>query len=99
MSDLVQRKHPRVNAETDVVCILYRMIKSRNDCHILQDDTAKLHQWSLVWQMSFNAKKCHILSISRERNPLVAHYTLGQDQLSVVDSYPYLGVTISSDLR
>jgi len=29
----------------------------------------------------------------------VTHYTLGQEQLSVVDSYPYLGVTISSDLR
>ena len=36
-------------------CILYRPIKNRNNCHILQDDIAKLHQWSLVWQMSFNA--------------------------------------------
>jgi len=48
--------------------------------------------------MTFNAKKCHILTISHERNPLTANYTLGQEQLSVVDSYPYLGVTISSDL-
>ena len=69
-------------------CILYRPIKNHNDCHILQDDIAKLHHWSLVWQMSFNAKKCHILTISRERNPPIANYTLGQEQLSVVDSYP-----------
>ena len=46
-----------------------------------------------------DAKKCHILTISHERNPPIANYTLGQEQLSVVDSYPYLGVTISSDLR
>ena len=44
-------------------------------------------------------KKCHILTISHERNPSIANYTLGQEQLSVVDSYPCLGVTISSDLR
>ena len=44
-------------------------------------------------------KKCHILTILHERKPLIANYTLGQEQLSVVDSYPYLGVTISSDLR
>jgi len=49
--------------------------------------------------MTFNAKKCHIRTISHERNPLIANYTLGQVQLSAVDSYPYLGVTISSDLR
>jgi len=36
---------------------------------------------------------------SHERNPLIANYTLGQEQLSAVDSHPYLGVTISSDLR
>jgi len=37
-------------------CILYRAIKNRCDCLILQDDITKLHQWSLVWQMTFNAK-------------------------------------------
>jgi len=49
--------------------------------------------------MQFNSSKCHILSISRQRNPTLASYYLGTDQLSSVDSYPYLGITISSDLR
>ncbi len=49
--------------------------------------------------MSFNSKKCHILSISRKRNKPLLDYRLGQDNLTVVSSYPYLGVTISSDLR
>ena len=50
-------------------------------------------------EMTFNAKKYHILTISHQRKPLIANYTLGQEQLSVDDTYPYLGVTISSDLR
>jgi len=49
--------------------------------------------------MHFNPDKCHILPISRKRNETIPSYHLGQNTLSVVDSYPYLGVTISSDLR
>jgi len=48
--------------------------------------------------MVFNAKKCHILNISRKRQKTQPHYQLGLEALSVVDSYPYLGVTISHDL-
>jgi len=44
-------------------------------------------------------QKCHILSISRERHSSVANYILGQERLSAVSSYPYLGVTISTNLR
>jgi len=58
-----------------------------------------LYKWSLKWQMTFNSKKCHILSVSRKRQRPVLQYTLGQDLLTVVDSYPYLGVTVSNDLR
>ena len=49
--------------------------------------------------MSFNTKKCHILSISRHRLKPILSYKIGPDLLTPVDSYPYLGVTISSDLR
>ena len=49
--------------------------------------------------MSFNTKKCHILSISRQRLRPVTAYKIGPDHLTPVDSYPYLGVSISSDLR
>jgi len=49
--------------------------------------------------MCFNAKKCHILNISWKRQKPCLYYQLGQEALLVVDSYPYLGITISSDLR
>jgi ribonucleases P/MRP protein subunit RPP40 len=49
--------------------------------------------------MQFNSKKCHILSITRQRSRPTTIYTLGAEILSRVDSYPYLGVTVSPDLR
>ena len=39
------------------------------------------------------------MSITCKRNKFVAKYNLGESQLSHVDSYPYLGTVISSDLR
>jgi len=42
---------------------------------------------------------CHILSISCKRDRPTITYTLGTEKLSIVESYPYFGVTVSSDLR
>ena len=80
-------------------CILYREIASDADTDKLQADIDKLYSWSNTWQMSFNSKKCHVLSVSRKRQSPFLDYRLGNEPLTVVDSYPYLGVTVSSDLR
>ena len=37
--------------------------------------------------------------MSRQRNKVKPTYTLNSDTLTNVDSYPYLGVTITADLR
>ena len=31
----------------------------------LQEDLDRLHEWSLKWQMSYNAEKCKVLRIGR----------------------------------
>jgi len=80
-------------------CILYRTIQSSADHTILQHDIDTLHSWSSVWQMKFNSQKSHIMSITRQRSKPTSSYRLGTDTLSRVESHPYLGVTISSDLR
>ena len=49
--------------------------------------------------ISGNSKKCHILSISRQRNKSSPIYYLGTDLLSTVSSHTYLGITVSSDLK
>jgi len=51
--------------------------------------------------MRFNPKKCHILSISRQRNKSCPVYYLGTDLSSTVGvgSHIYLGTTVSSYLK
>src|SRR5258706_1847588 len=80
-------------------CIVYRTINNPLDSTILQQDIDSLQSWADKWQMHFNFKKCHIISISRQRCKPTIGYKLGSMPLSYVDSYSYLGVTVSSDLR
>jgi hypothetical protein len=49
--------------------------------------------------MKFNTAKWHILSITRQRNKVQPTDTLNSNTLSNMESYPYLGVTITADLR
>ena len=63
------------------------------------NDISSLLRWAETWQMRFNSKKCHILSISRQRNKSSPVYYLGTDVLSTVNSHTYLGITESSDLK
>ena len=97
-----------INSETRLLaddCILYRQIVSSTESVKLQEDINRLYFWSLTWHMSFNTKKCHILSISRQRLKPVTAYKIGPDHLTAVDSYPaseslshltYDGISIST---
>ena len=80
-------------------CVLYRRIRCLDDCRALQSDIDTLLHWSGTWQMQFNNKKCYILPVTRKRSKIGYDYCLGEDRLSEVKSYPYLGITVSSDLR
>ena len=83
------------------ICSVYRPSDKGPDyIELLRQllEVLQLYNWSLTWQMVFNTKKCHILSILRKRDRPTITYTLGTEKLSVVESYPYLAVTVSSDL-
>ena len=49
--------------------------------------------------MDFNVSKCHTISIVRAKQHGVTQYYLGNACLSIVSTFTYLGVEISSDLR
>ena len=49
--------------------------------------------------MSFNVKKCAVLTITRKRKSNLYKYTLCSEPIPRVDSYKYLGVTVTKDLR
>ena len=42
---------------------LCRGILNNNDADILKSDLNKIYQWSLDWQMLFNADKCSVLHL------------------------------------
>ena len=77
-------------------CLLYREIKSQNDHTILQQDLKNLETWANTCGMRFNAKKCYLLSTRRKFHHF---YSLNSTNLQQVPSNPYLGVTISEDLK
>ena len=77
-------------------CLLYRSIKSESDHQALQTDLGNLEKWASDWGMSFNASKCYILSVQKKSSHF---YQLNNTILKEVSSNPYLGVTISSDLK
>ena len=78
-------------------CVIYRNVKSEQDCVALQQDLAQLELWEDSWCMSFNADKCSKIAIARKKN-LNFPYTLHHQVLERVDSATYLGVELSNDL-
>ena len=58
-------------------CLLYREIKNNQDQIDIQRDLDTLIDWGSTWGMTFNAKKCNIMRVSRSRKPLQHFYILG----------------------
>ena len=80
-------------------CIVYRPIKDREDCAILQQDLHTLADWEKKWGMDFHPQKCSILSIARARSSTIEHpYTLKGHILEVQDVTKYLGVDLQRNL-
>ena len=48
--------------------------------------------------MRYNAKKCHLLKITRQRKTLQTQYSIDSSNLEEVQHHPYLGVELTSDL-
>ena len=78
--------------------LLYRVVTNTRDCSKLQYDLHTMCRWGADWQMDFNPKKCHVLSITNKKNPIFFPYTLNGVQLSHVKNHPYLGVELDHKL-
>ena len=78
--------------------LIYRVINSISDQIQLQKDLLSLEEWAATWGMSFNASKCHVMTIARRKTPKSYMYQLCGTFLSCVTQEKYLGVLISDDL-
>ena len=80
------------------VSLVYRIICTKEDQALLQEDLDKLQKWERDCLMQFNPDKCCVIRITNKRNPLKNRYYIHDTELQAVKDASYLGVTISFDL-
>ena len=79
--------------------MLYKSISCSQDFTELQDDISCIEKWSADNHLTLNSNKCKVMLISRKRSSLSLSFTLYGNVLEQVDSFKYLGVTISNNLK
>ena len=75
---------------------LYRSIRNRDDHLALERDLQQLETWAHTWGMRFNAKKCYLMSINQKSTHF---YRLDNHILQQVPDNPYLGVSLSDNMK
>ena len=64
INDLPRHLDSKVSLFADN-CIMYRNIRSTQDCRALQTDIDRLEAWETKWKMKFNTDKCECLRVTR----------------------------------
>ena len=77
---------------------IQRKITDTNSCKELQEELNKLHEWSNMWKMEFNADKCHVMKFGESAKRPEWNYTLGNTILQVSKKEKDLGVTINDKM-
>ena len=61
---------------------LLSTIESKKDCEHLQKDVDKIHRWSKLWDMEFNAEKCKVLEIDCSRMRQKGKYSMENEWIN-----------------
>ena len=77
---------------------LFKQIESYEDALSLQSELENVFNWSRLWRMDFNLKKCSIISFSRKRTNVHFYYNMNGSVLSRDNCIRDLGVSVESDL-
>ena len=95
INDLAEQTSSTVRLFADD-CVMYKSVKTIQDCEVLQNDLDQLHQWEKRWQLRFNARKCNIMRATHaKKKQLLYEYKLGGEALLPTNSTAYLGVELS----
>ena len=57
-------------------CKSFKQIRSRKDCCDFQEDIDSFYYWSKMWLMSFNVLKCHVITITNNKSPVLFCYMM-----------------------
>ena len=82
----------------DADSLLYRRIRTEENRRILQEDLSRLEAWERGWHMSFNPIKCELIRTCKRINQITSSYTIHGQQLAIVKSGKYIGVTLTDNL-
>ena len=80
---------------------LFQILKCSQDRHELQDDIGNSKDWSIIWKLLFNIKKCkhlHLGSITTDSRYFMPSDT-GNVMIEKVEEEKDLGVIIDSNLN
>ena len=78
----------------------YKKIEKPQDRNLLQTDLDSLHQWSLTWDLSFNASKCAAMRFSRKTSSeQPQEYHLNQQPIPFKITQKDLGILVSESLN
>ena len=78
--------------------LIYRIIRTIDDEHVLQRDLNSISEWCIQNKMKLNAAKCKVMRITRCKQPNVPNYNLNDSQLEVVSEFKYLGIILNNKL-
>ena len=79
-------------------CILYRTVTSLEDSKQFQCVLDSILEWSRLWQMNFNIRKCTVLQWYRTSSPVLANYSLAGQILECVKEHSYLGIILDQQM-
>lgn len=78
--------------------LLYKPIEANTDYSRMQEDVNTIEHWMTCNFLTLNATKCKQMSITRSKTHQPPQLYLANQPLDLVQSYKYLGVTITSNL-
>ena len=93
MPDAVKHNFCKLFADD---CKLYGKVTSTGD-NLVQSDLTQLEEWSRIWQLPFNAKKCKVMHFGLN-NPRLT-YILNGHELDKMTSEKDLGVMVDDRLK
>ena len=72
---------------------LLRKIRTFKDCEELHNDISKIYEWSMTWEMEFNAKNGNVVEMGKTTMRPSWTYMLGQNIISIVEEKSLSGNT------
>ena len=77
---------------------VYYLVKTHDDCLILQNIANKFFEWCRRNFMVVSVAKCSVVSFSRKKNPIMFSYRMGEECIERAKVVKDLGVMLDSEL-